>query len=429
MAPVADQAEFAFFLHATTELGDPGKRFKLSPEDIALLNPNTRTCPIFRSRQDAELTRHIYRRVPVLINENDPQNGNPWGIKFSTMFHMSNDSQLFKTRQDLEAEGWQLKGNTFHKDRDTYLPLYEGRMVHYFDHRACSVTKAKEGVMRTAASEETTVEEHCDPSFAVKPRYWMENAIVRNASPEGFTAECYIAFKDVTSATNERTFISTIIPMVASGHKTPLILPGTKTTDSMKFLSLASSFACDFVCRQKLGGVSLTFFVLKQLPFVLPEAVNQLGFENRILELTYTAWDLEPFARDCGYDGPPFRWDEDRRFLLRCELDAAFFHLYLGTPEEWQAQAAPELLEAFPTPRHAVDYIMETFPIVKRKDLARTEEKDPQGNLVKEGTYRTKDTILTIYDEMQTATETNQPYPTRLNPPPADPSCAHPPKS
>ena len=160
----------------------------------------------------------------------------------------------------------------------------------------------------------------------------------------------------------------------------------------------------------------MTFFVLKQLPFVQPEEVNQLGFENRILELTYTAWDLEPFARDCGYGGPPFRWDEERRFLLRAELDAAFFHLYLGTPEEWQEQGTPELLEALPTPRDAVDYMMETFPIVKRKDIAA------------HGEYRTKRVILEIYDEMQEAIETGKPYRTRLDPPPADPSCAHPPR-
>ena len=109
----------------------------------------------------------------------------------------------------------------------------------------------------------------------------------------------------------------------------------------------------------------------------------------RVLELTYTAWDLEPFARDLGYDGPPFRWDPERRFLLRCELDAAFFHLY-GIE------------------RDDVDYIMETFPIVKRKDEAA------------HGEYRTKRVILEIYDQMARAAETGQPYQTPLDPPPAE---------
>lgn len=137
---------------------------------------------------------------------------------------------------------------------------------------------------------------------------------------------------------------------------------------------------------------------------------------KRALELTYTAWDLEAFASDCGWSGPPFRWDEERRFLLRCELDAAFFHLYLGPQSEWQQQ--PEALtRAFPTPRHAVSYIMDTFPIVKRKDEA------------KHGHYRTKETILQIYDALTEAMQSGLPYQTRLNPPPADPACCHPPKS
>ena len=91
---------------------------------------------------------------------------------------------------------------------------------------------------------------------------------------------------------------------------------------------------------------------------------------------------------DCDYDGPPFRWNEERRFLLRCELDAAFFHLYFGSTEEWHEQGTAELLEVFPNPRDALAYIMETFSIVKRKD----EEEY--------GSFRTKETILEIYDEI-----------------------------
>ena len=104
--------------------------------------------------------------------------------------------------------------------------------------------------------------------------------------------------------------------------------------------------------------------------------------------MIYTAYDLESFATDCGYTGPPFRWDEERRFLLRCELDAAYFHLYgIG--------------------RDDVDYILETFPIVKRKDEQA------------HGEYRTKRVILDIYDAMQQAMATGTPYHTRLDPPPA----------
>jgi hypothetical protein len=130
-----------------------------------------------------------------------------------------------------------------------------------------------------------------------------------------------------------------------------------------------------------------------------------------------------------GFDGPLFRWDEDRRFLIRAELDAAFFHLYLtsdangdwvparkadGCPHDETPEQLTELKKSFPKPRDAVAYIMDTFPIVKRKD----EEKY--------GTYRTKETVLEIYDEMQEAVRTGKPYQTPLSPEPGSRECCHP---
>ena len=131
-------AGFAFFAHQVEDLNDPERRFELTAQDIALLDPNTKTCPIFRARIDAELTKAIYRRVPVLIRDADP-NGNPWGIKFSTMFHMTNDSRLFRTRDDLEAQGWTADGNTFVLGTKRMLPVYEGKMVAAWDHRSADI--------------------------------------------------------------------------------------------------------------------------------------------------------------------------------------------------------------------------------------------------------------------------------------------------
>ena len=140
-----------------------------------------------------------------------------------------------------------------------------------------------------------------------------------------------------------------------------------------------SSFAADYVVRQKIGGTHLSYTYLKQTAILAPVvfaqpcqwAPGQTVAEwllPRFLELTYTSWDLEPFARDCGYTGPPFGWDGERRFQLRCELDAAFFRLYLGSDEEWARDTPPALREKLPTPRRAIEHIMESFPIVKRKD-------------------------------------------------------------
>ena len=124
--------------------------------------------------------------------------------------------------------------------------------------------------------------------------------------------------------------------------------------------------------------------------------MDRLRIRQRVLELTYTSWAIKPFARDLGDDGPPFRWDEDRRFAMRAELDAAFFHLY-GID------------------RDDVDYIMETFPIVKRRDIQQY------------GTFRTKDLILQIYDAMAEATRAGASYQTILDPSPRD-GLRHPPR-
>ena len=166
-----------------------------------------------------------------------------------------------------------------------------------------------------------------------------------------------------------------------------------------------NSIPFDFVARTKLGGTNLSDYITFQLPALHPDVYdsqvdwtkpNTVGtwMLRRIVELTYTAWDIQPFALDCGWSGPPFRWDEERRFLLRCELDAAYFHLY-GIE------------------RDDVDYIMDTFPIVKRKDEQR------------HGEYRTKRVILEMYDEMKRAMDTGVPYATRLEPGPADARVAH----
>jgi len=403
-APV-DAADFAFFLHQPEQLRDPERRFTLTVADFRRINPNTQTCPVFRTRRDAELTRAIYARVPVLLNEATGQN--PWGVSFKQgLFNMTSDSGLFRTREQLEADVCTSSGNRFVCGEETYLPLYEGRMIHHFDHRAVSVGINTETQFRSGVSIDTTIEEHANPRFMTLPRYWVAEPTTRNAISE-YPNPWFFVFKDITSPTNERTFIGTLLPFVALGNSLPVLLFGDElgVLQITGFVGNVASFTFDFMARQKLGGVHVNFYLLEQLPVLSPSTYDQpclwTGADHasrityqafilpRVLELTYTAWDLQPFAQECGYDGPPFVWDEERRFLLRCELDAAYFHLY-GIA------------------RDDVDYIMETFPIVKRKDEAA------------HGEYRTKRVILEMYDEMAQGA-----YQTRLDPPPADPRVAH----
>jgi hypothetical protein len=148
------QAQFIFFATDVAQLSDPRRRFTLSPDDILRINPNTKTAPVFRSERDAELTKAIYRRVPVLVREGEPD-GNPWGLEFMRMFDMSNDSPLFRTA-------------TQRGELSRPVPLYEAKMVHQFDHRWATYADGAGG------ARDVTDGEKADASFQVQPRYWVE---------------------------------------------------------------------------------------------------------------------------------------------------------------------------------------------------------------------------------------------------------------
>lgn len=418
-------ADFVFFAHDVANLREPESHFALTAEDIALLNPNTRTCPIFRSRQDAELTKHIYKRVPVLIKESPPEE-NPWGVTLLRMFDMSNDSHLFKTMEQLQEMGFEMQGNVFVNGNDRWMPVYEGKMVSMYDHRAANIELRLDNPSRQQQPVLSSRNDHLSPNFSNLPYLWGPEIEGDNRIPNYWNKLWFPTFKRVTASTNERTIVGCIVPKTTVSYTLYLVFCDQDfQTEILGLTANLYSFVADYIVRQKTAQPSLPIGVVNESAFQPPGIYKlnatwdydknlRVWITERVLELTYTAWDLEPFAKDCGYDGPPFKWDEERRFLLRCELDAAYFHLYLGAEQEWREQGSPELLQYFPIPRAAVEYIMETFPIVKRKDEQ------------KYGEYRTKRVILEIYDEMAEAMRSGAPYQTRLDPPPADPRAAHP---
>ncbi len=408
----APAADFVFFAHSVEDLHSSDRRFTLGTREIAILNPNTRTTPVFRLPGDAILCLGISLRVPCLTLEPETRSDH-WGFAYREVFHMSHDAHLFKTRASTESrEGGLLES----------LPLYEAKMIHHFDHRWISFAGSDGDSGRQI--------QHDDPCSFALPRYWIPKAEL-SSRIRGWNRKWHIGWRSISNATNERTLIVTVIPQAGMSNSLPMAI--VENPHAWALPSVMSSFVADFGARQRLGGTNVTMNILRQVPVLTPKQLeaNVSWYDNlsflksfllpRTLELTYTAWDLEPFGRDCGCLGAPYRWDEGRRFLIRCELDAAFFHLYLQcetsgywlradgeTPEELRRLAAN-----FPTPRDAAGYIMDSFSIVKRKDEERF------------GEYRTKRVILEIYDEMLRAQQTGKPYQTRLDPPPGDARAAH----
>lgn len=522
-------AELVFDAVKIEDLEDPDRRFTLDAQDIRNLNPNTGTCALFKRRQDAEITKGIYRRVPVLIREateNSPE-VNPWGVSFLRMMDMALDSGLFRNAQTLEAAGFQLSGNRYSRGEEVYLPLYEAKMLHHFNHRWGDYAM-RDPESRSNELPDVPLEKLQDPNYQVMPNYWVPELEVKlrsadlpkamiqafrngqanvvaiglaywafghwlhreglggttqamsklfeswvkfsqafpwaqeiaptqlglcpdgeayiqaagphfipavpmkelqydsNSGPCWYEAkkvplerlltaaeECplteeewtglkladdpkavaewilerrtprwFIGWRDFGRNDDTRTLTASTLPRAGVGDTFLLMLPKhpDKRLRAMLPANLCS-FVADFVARQKVGGSHIKYFVMKQLPILGPEAYLQPApwdpcitvlewMLPRVLELIYTSWDLQSFAQECGFEGPPYIWDDNRRFQLRCELDAAYFVLCGLQKDE-------------------IEYVMDAFEKIAKNDNTNI------------GPYRTKANIISIFDKMK----------------------------
>ncbi|MDY0054983.1 MAG: N-6 DNA methylase [Methyloversatilis sp.] len=359
----AEAAEFVSFATQTHQLADPRRRFTLTPDEFRLINPNTLTCPVFRSERDAALTKKLYRAAPVLIAEGPPE-VNPWGIRFMAMIHMSNDSGLF-----FDAPG------------PSRLPLYEAKMIHQFDHRWA--TYSADG------SSEVSSAQKQDPTFSVSPRYWVETAEVeKRLGEKAWEKRWFIGWRDICRNTDVRTLIASVLPRGAIVGDLPVIaniaVAATQRGAAAALLANMNCLMTDFVARQKVSGAHIKFYHLRQLPLIPPDRYTDadLAFVvPRVLELTYTAHDLKPWAEDLGYDGEPFPWNPERRAQLRAELDAWYARLYGLTRDELRY-----ILD--PADVMGEDYPSETFRVLKNNELREF------------GEYRTRRLVLEAWDRL-----------------------------
>lgn len=381
------EALFSFFSRSVSDLARPEATFTLTPGEIQLLNPNTGTCPIFRSRRDAEITLAVYRRVPVLVRH-DAADANEWQVSFLRMVDMSNDSDLFRTATELEVEGWKQAGNRYSLGEDEMLPLYEAKLAHLYDHRWATYESG-------GAVRDLNAIEHDVADREALPRYWVPASEVDQRLQSRWMRGWLPGFRRISGTEKIRTMIASTLPYAAVGDSVFLALPGVNPQWAL--VPILSSFAFDFVTRQKMGATNLNYFIVEQLPVLPPSALEGRSawdsgtvlawLRPRVLELTYTAWDLAAFAADLGDAGPPFRWVLERRAALKAELDGAFFHLYGIDRED-------------------VDYILGTFPVVARNDIAAYGEE------------RTRRLILEAYDHLAAAMQTGRPFESSLDPPP-----------
>jgi hypothetical protein len=399
-------ANFAFFLTDAAQLAEPERRFSLSPAEIARINPNTKTAPVFRARADVELTAKIYARVPVLIDEATGPKGNPWGAEFhSRIWHMAEDSQWFRTAAQLRAAGFVPDGTDWvlsegltprqraldlaggcdalslavdgsaHRQLERYVPLYEAKMIHQFDHRWATY----DGI----DSRDVTFAEKADSGFEPTPRYWVpESEVTVRLAAKGWTRGWLMGWRDICRSTDERTVIFGLMPRAAVGNTFPLIFVDATPRFGAALLANLDSLTLDFVARQKVGGTHLTYGYLHQFPVLQPSfyADSDLAFIiPRVLELTCTSHAMAPFARDLGYEGKPLTWDEDRRAQLRAELDAFYARAYGLSRDELRYILDPADVKG-------PDYPSETFRVLKTNEIRHF------------GEYRTARLVMQAWD-------------------------------
>ncbi|WP_082643191.1 N-6 DNA methylase [Methylobacterium sp. GXS13] len=396
---------FSSYLRDVAQLADSRRRFAITPADIKRLNPNTKTAPVFRSRADAELTARIYARVPVLFEEGRGAAGNPWGTSFMAMFHMSNDSHLFRTAAQLTAAGMRREDQDWVRGAATkpskvraepteleelayletseninvaserWAPLYEAKMIHQFDHRWATYDGGE--------SRDATMLEKSDPAFEAAPRYWVPaHEVTKRTSDKGWRHKWLMGWRDIARSHDIRTTIAGVVPACGFGDKFLLLLPSTSAELCGALIACLNSLVTDFVARQKLGGTSFKYFTMRQIAVIPPTGYRDTDIEYiipRILELTYVSHTMAHFARDLGYCGSPFAWDEGRRAQLRAELDAWYAHAYGLTRDELRYVLDPK-------ETMGADYPSETFRVLQASERRRF------------GEYRTARLVLAAYD-------------------------------
>lgn len=293
-----ETADFAFFLTNLDQLRDETSHFALSAEDLATINPNTKTCPLFRTERHAELTLKLHESAPVMIHTESETN--PWGISFNQMLHMSNDSSLLHTREDFDDP--QLDSyNRVKVGGTTYLPVYEDKIVGMYDHRESTI-EVTDNVNRSAQPVAISDDAHTDPTTLPEPLYWVDEAEVAAREPDSWPYDWVGTFKRVTSPTNHRTVVGTVIPRVAISYT--LVCTHSTVRDPAAICCLYAtmwSFPFDFVTRQKLNQPSLPQYVIEQTPTLPPEAFDADLREYivpRVLELIFTSWHEAAFADD-----------------------------------------------------------------------------------------------------------------------------------
>lgn len=394
------QTLYTYLCRRIPETKDERRMFVMSAADVQLVNPNTNTSPIFRTKIDAQLTMKLYKAAPILVQEADARN--PWNVSYSQgLFHSSSDADLFgkNTKEAMQAAGGTLVGNIFEVDGETYLPYYEGKMMFQFDHRYGTFEGATQANLNVGSLPQPSIAQKRDFEYRVLPRYWVRKENVDNSLGD-WNHGWLIGFRDFTSSIVERTGIFTVLPRVGLSDQFGTIYAQPEQGQAIPALvANLNALVLDYVTRQKVGWTHLKKYMLFQLPVLSPSSYHEADLQfvvNASLELTCTSSDLANYSEEMGGSGKLFEWNPDRRQRLRAELDGYYAHLYGLTRDELRYILDPKDVfgEGFPS---------ETFRVLKEREIKQY------------GEYRTQRLVLEAYDEFAKSDRFRDEMPRRVS--------------
>lgn len=381
----------ASFIEHVGDAANPIRSMQVETDFIKKFNENTLAMPLFRTDKEAEIAKKLYTVTNAFVGERSNAVHNDWGASFPRYFDMASDSDLFR---EIYNDGMAPRNSRLgditrmSTNGESFLPLYEGKMMTQYDHRHGDFSGLTERPGRGGTIPNPTSELKSDPLFEVAPWYAVSETEVRaKANQYGWSREWVFVWRFGTKPSNERTLIATVLPRCATPHVLPSIAFDFEhfKVATCGLVANINSLLVDFICRMKMSRQGLDAFIVKQLPILPPTFYTEprLAFITpKVLELTYTSHSLAPFARDLGHDGPPFAWDEDRRAHLRADLDAFYARAYGLTRDELRYILDPADVKG-------PDYPSETFRVLKEKEIRH------------HGEYRTRRLVLAAWDRME----------------------------
>ncbi len=324
----------AFMIHdlAAWERAEPPV-FEYDRALIPLFSPRSKSLPEVRTQRDLALCRTIYANS-FRIGDNAPG----WEITYATEFHMTNDSKHFPPLEKWKAKGYRpdIFGHWIGPDGDIALSLYEGRMIGQFDFskKGWVSGKGRTAVWREIPFDNKTIE----------PQFLMSEVFARSI-PD--VAVLTFAYMRISSATNARTIIGCCLSGVPSGDSVfHLRLTHGELPEYLLLAASLSTFVFDFVARQRVGGLNMSWFIVEELP--LPTRFTQGASVRRLIEsvarLSFLHRRFAPEWLKLKHLYPELaesEWKhwwaitEADRLRLRVEIDALCADLYGLDPDDF----------------------------------------------------------------------------------------------